>query len=169
VERILANRNKDKPEKRVEKAPRDLERFVKAQERTFDKAMEEMKSGAKWGHWMWFIFPQLLGLGHSEIAQFYGIRDMKEAKDYLRHPVLGRRLVDICRVVLLYEGNDATLIFGYPDNLKLQSCMTLFHRAAPEVKIFQAVLAKFFGGNEDYKTLEMLGIDPRVRPLEVKI
>jgi len=148
---------------------RTLERFVKAQEKTYDQAIEEMKNGQKWGHWMWFIFPQIEGLGHSEIAQFYGIKDLREAKEYLMHPILGKRLVNICHTVLLYEGDNASLIFGSPDDMKLQSSMTLFHRAAPEVKVFTAVLTKFFSGREDYKTLNILGLEPGARLLEVEI
>lgn len=175
----LRNRKKDKNNNGVirlgeavrtrARDDRTLERFVKAQEKTYDQAVEEMKAGSKWGHWMWYIFPQIEGLGHSEMAKFYGIKDMREAKEYLMHPVLGKRLVNICRIVLLYEGDNASLIFGSPDDMKLQSCMTLFHRAAPEVKVFSAILTKFFSGREDYKTLNLLGLDPGARLLEVEI
>ncbi|QJD79857.1 DUF1810 domain-containing protein [Spirosoma rhododendri] len=138
-----------------------LIRFVDAQVNDYEQALAEIKSGRKRGHWMWYIFPQLRGLGFSEMAQFYGIRDLAEAKAYLAHPVLGPRLVAISRALISVNESSATQVMGSPDDMKLRSSMTLFSRAdqdnpaAPD-PVFQAVLDKFFGGKPDSKTLSML-------------
>lgn len=135
----------------------DLERFVKAQEDMYKLALNEMKAGRKRSHWMWYIFPQIKGLGFSEMANYYGISDLDEAKEYLDHPVLGSRLREISETILLIESSDPTSVFGTPDDMKLKSSMTLFSIAAPEETVFKAVLEKFFDGNQDIKTLKIIG------------
>ena len=106
---------------------------------------------------MWYIFPQIAGLGFSETAQYYAIRDITEAQAYTAHPVLGARLVEISEALLLLPSNNALDVLGFPDNLKLCSCMTLFERAAPDKRVFARVLEKFFGGKRDKRTLQILG------------
>ena len=133
----------------------NLERFKKAQEKDYYRALAEIKNGRKESHWMWYIFPQLKGLGYSEISQFYGIDGMAEAKAYLKDEVLRDHLVEISEALLGLESSTAEDVMGYPDNLKLKSSMTLFAQAAPEIEVFDKVLAKFFGGERDTKTLEM--------------
>ena len=146
-----------------------LERFVKAQQYDYDTALREIRGGRKRSHWMWYIFPQLKGLGYSSTSQYYGIRDLDEAKAYLQHPVLGPRLVEISEALLTLDTDDASAVMGYPDNLKLHSCMTLFELAAfdlsapelylsaPELYVFSRVLEKFFAGHQDRRTRELLG------------
>ena len=134
-----------------------LARFVKAQEGDYARALQEIQSGRKRSHWMWYIFPQLRGLGFSSTAQFYGIRDLEEARAYWTHPVLGPRLVEISEALLALETNDPGRVLGYPDDLKLRSCMTLFELAAPEQPVFGRVLEKFYAGRRDPRTLELLG------------
>jgi len=134
-----------------------LARFVKAQEGDYARALREIQSGRKRSHWMWYIFPQLRGLGFSSTAQFYGIRDLEEARAYWTHPVLGPRLVEISEALLALETNDPSRVLGYPDDLKLRSCMTLFELAAPEQPVFGRVLEKFYAGRRDPRTLELLG------------
>lgn len=139
-----------------------LERFVKAQQYDYDTALREIRSGRKRSHWMWYIFPQLRGLGYSSTSQYYGIRDLDEAKNYLQHPVLGPRLVEISEALLTLDTDDASAVMGYPDNLKLHSCMTLFELAAfelaaPELHVFSRVQEKYFAGHADRRTREMLG------------
>ena len=141
---------------------RDLERFVSAQAHSYDDALREVRAGRKRSHWMWYIFPQLQGLGYSSTSQYYGIRDLEEAKDYLQHPVLGPRLVEISEALLTLDTDDASAVMGYPDNLKLHSCMTLFELAAfelasPEVHVFSRVQEKYFAGHADRRTRELLG------------
>ena len=135
----------------------DLERFVKAQQYDYDTALREIRGGRKRSHWMWYIFPQLKGLGYSSTSQYYGIRDLDEAKAYLQHPVLGARLVEISEALLTLDTDDAGAVMGYPDNLKLHSCMTLFELAAPDQPVFSRVLEKYFAGHADRRTREMLG------------
>lgn len=132
-----------------------ITRFVEAQERFYEQALEEIKSGRKRSHWMWFIFPQLKGLGHSSISQFYGINGIAEAEEYLSHPVLGEHLREISRALLELDSNDAHSIFGSPDDWKLRSCMTLFDKVSPN-DIFSDVLHKFYRGNPDHRTLKLL-------------
>lgn len=135
----------------------DLERFVKAQELDYSVALEEIRAGHKRSHWIWYIFPQLKGLGRSHRAQVYGIEDIGEARAYLNHPVLGARLREISGVLLGLESSDPTEVMGgYPDDMKLQSCMTLFAAISEEDSVFHRVLDKFFGGQTDAKTLAML-------------
>ena len=137
--------------------PVGLDRFVKAQQYDYDTALREIRAGRKRSHWMWYIFPQLQGLGFSSTAQFYGIRDLEEAKDYMEHPVLGARLVEISEALLPLETSDPGAVMGYPDDLKLRSCMTLFELAAPDQPVFAQVLEKYYGGHRDRRTLELLG------------
>lgn len=136
--------------------PHDLQRFVDAQEGVFDRVCSELRSGRKQSHWMWFIFPQIAGLGRSPMAQHYAISSLDEAKAYLRHPILGPRLRDCTRLVLLVEGRSAHAILGSPDDMKFRSCLTLFGRAAPEDRIFQDALEKYFDGEEDPLTTAKL-------------
>jgi len=134
----------------------DLRRFVEAQEGVYAEAVEELRAGRKRSHWMWFVFPQLRGLGRSPMAERYGIASEGEAKAYAGHAVLGRRLRECTRAVLKVEGRSAGEIFGYPDDLKFRSCMTLFWRATGE-GIFREALEKYFGGEEDGLTVAGLG------------
>ena len=136
-----------------------LARFLEAQNHTYLKALEEIKSGKKTSHWMWYIFPQLKGLGKSDMAQFYGIENLKEAEEYLAHPVLGKHLVAISQALLNIEGKSANEIFGSPDDLKLRSSMTLFASAGKTNPVFRAVLEKYFSGVHDKKSLELLNQD----------
>ena len=134
----------------------DLSRFLEAQKNSYDTALREIKAGRKRSHWMWYIFPQILGLGHSAMARHYAIRDLNEAREYLRHPVLGPRLVEISEVLLALDESDPRRVMGSPDDLKLRSCMTLFQSAAPDQPVFGKVLDKFYDGRPDGRTLEML-------------
>lgn len=133
-----------------------LSRFIQAQEQMYPGALSEVRSGHKRSHWMWFVFPQIKGLGSSETAKFYGIADLREAEAYLSHPLLGKRLVEISRALLDIEGKTATAIFGAPDDLKLRSCMTLFLKVPDADPVFIAVLKKYFQGIPDQLTLEIL-------------
>lgn len=134
----------------------NLERFIKAQQRDFENALSEIKRGRKQSHWMWYIFPQIQGLGFSETSKYYAIKDSDEAEAYFRHPILGARLITICTALLASLGNDANKIFGSPDDLKLKSSMTLFASLNNTNPIFSHVLDKFFGGTKDDKTLRLL-------------
>ncbi len=137
----------------------DLARFVKAQAGPFgyDRALAEIRAGRKQSHWMWYIFPQLAGLGRSETARYYGIRDLSEAAAYLAHPLLGPRLREISAALLELESSDALAVMGSPDHLKLHSCMTLFLAADPAAEVFRQVLDKFYQGRPDGRTLGLLG------------
>lgn len=135
----------------------DLNCFISAQERSYDAALREIKAGHKATHWMWYIFPQIAGLGFSSTARFYAISSMQEAKDYYAHPVLGKRLVEISEALLALDTNDAAAVMGYPDDLKLRSSMTLFLAASGDA-VFQKVLDKFYSGKPDSKTLSILGL-----------
>lgn len=134
----------------------DLSRFVKAQTTTYDQALAEIRSGKKKSHWIWYIFPQLKGLGMSQTSVFYGIKDLEEAKAYLSDPVLGQRLKEVTTALAELPEYDPEKVLGYPDNLKVRSCMTLFHAADPDEKLFQLILDKYFDGQKDPKTIEML-------------
>jgi uncharacterized protein (DUF1810 family) len=133
----------------------DLDRFVSAQEGVHDTAVAELRAGRKRTHWMWFVFPQLAGLGSSPTAQRYALSGLDEAREYLAHPVLGPRLHEAAEAVLSVEGRNAGEILGYPDDLKLRSSMTLFGAAAPEDGVFNKVLVKFYD-SPDPRTLELL-------------
>lgn len=136
--------------------PYHLERFVEAQEDVFAEVLDELRAGRKRGHWMWFIFPQMKGLGRSAAAAYYGIGSLEEAAAYLRHPVLGPRLVECTELVNEVEDRSIHEILGSPDDLKFRSSMTLFARAAEDDMVFRAALNKYFGGEPDRLTLELL-------------
>lgn len=135
----------------------DLQRFVDAQASIHERALAELKSGRKQSHWMWFVFPQLAGLGHSDMARRYGISGRDEAIAYLQHSVLGERLTGCCEALLEWKNRSATAIMGSPDDMKLRSSMTLFAAVAPQTPVFQHVLDAFFGGKPDAVTLSKLG------------
>ena len=137
---------------------RGLDKYVSAQARDYDDALREIRGGRKRSHWIWYIFPQLDGLGYSPTAQYYGIRDLEQAKDYMAHPVLGPRLVEISEALLALPSSDPGAVMGYPDDLKLCSSMTLFELAAPDQPVFGKVLDKFYGGRRDPLTLRLLGL-----------
>jgi uncharacterized protein (DUF1810 family) len=134
--------------------PFGLERFVSAQDSggTYERAVEELRQGHKTSHWMWFVFPQIAGLGRSQMSQHYAISSLDEAKAYLAHPVLGPRLADCAAIVAASGRSTATEIFGGIDAQKLRSSMTLFMRAAPEEKVFHEVLQRYFNGSPDSAT-----------------
>ena len=134
----------------------ELERFVEAQEGVYAQALGELMAGRKTGHWMWFIFPQIAGLGRSPMAQRFAISSLEEARGYLQHRVLGTRLRECTQAAVDVEGTTAHEIFGFPDDMKFRSCMTLFARAASEAEIFRKALEKYFGGEEDGLTVEKL-------------
>ena len=133
-----------------------LNRFIAALEAACPIALAEVRNGRKQSHWMWYIFPQIQGLGYSETAKYYAIKDIKEAEAFLEHPLLGNRLIQICQALLDLETNDAHKIFGSPDNIKLKSSMTLFASVPNPHPIFQSVLKKFFGGIKDNKTVQII-------------
>jgi len=135
---------------------KELLRFLEAQNQMYLKALSEIQKGSKESHWMWFIFPQLKGLGKSTVANYYGISGLKEATEYLQHPVLGKHLVDISYALLDIQGKSAYNIFGTPDDIKLRSSMTLFSKAERADDVFQKVLEKYFDGEPDIKTLKLL-------------
>lgn len=135
----------------------DLQRFLDAQKNTYSDALSEIKNGKKQSHWMWFIFPQVQGLGNSEYARRYAIRDLEEATEYLNHPDLSTRLIEISNAMLQSIHNNATAILGKPDDMKLHSSMTLFSLVEDADPVFEQVLKKFFGGKKDEKTLRILG------------
>ena len=132
-----------------------VERFIKAQEESYGQALEEIKNGYKRSHWMWYVFPQLKGLGRSETARYYGIANRTEAEAYLAHPLLGSRLLEISGELLKLESCDAREVFGRPDDVKLKSSMTLFYLVDGN-PIFKAVLDKFFAGELDEVTADQL-------------
>jgi uncharacterized protein (DUF1810 family) len=130
---------------------------VSAQEGVYERALAEVRSGRKRTHWMWFVFPQLDGLGSSPTARHYAIKTRAEAEAYLRHPVLGPRLVEVCEAAVGVVGRSATEVFGSPDDLKLRSCATLFGLVAPAGSVFQRVLERYFDGEPDPATLRLVG------------
>jgi len=136
--------------------PYDLQRFVAAQEPVFPTALAELRAGRKRTHWMWFIFPQLRGLGRSPTATYYGIGSLDEARAYLAHPVLGPRLRACAQAVAAITDRTAEQILGGTDSVKLRSSMTLFARAAPQETVFRQVLERFFAGGEDPATVQRL-------------
>ncbi|HKR88700.1 MAG TPA: DUF1810 domain-containing protein [Phenylobacterium sp.] len=135
----------------------DLQRFVDAQARNYDDALAELRAGRKTSHWMWYVFPQVAGLGSSAMAQTYAIGSLAEAQAYLAHPVLGARLRDCLAAVLAVRGRSAHEIFGSPDDLKFRSSLTLFAQAAPANPQFRQGLERYFGGEADPATLQILG------------
>ena len=134
----------------------NIKRFIDAHQRSYDLALSEIRGGYKVSHWMWYIFPQIKGLGHSEIAEYYAIEDLDETKVYLKEPVLAAHMQEICEALLENENGNAEEVMGWPDDLKLRSSMTLFAAADPANDIYQKVLDKFFEGKPDEKTLELL-------------
>ena len=134
----------------------NLSRFVEAQRRDYAIALDELTQGKKYSHWMWYIFPQIEGLGRSHIAQKYAIRNAEEARAYLAHPILGVRLVECCEVLLgLGSSYTASEIFGYPDDLKLKSSMTLFASISEEGSVFHQIIEHYFAGEFDQKTIDL--------------
>ena len=136
--------------------PFDLRRFMSAQEDVYDGVVAELRGGQKRSHWMWYIFPQIDGLGHSATAKHFAITGKEEARQYLTHPVLGPRLVECAEVLLSLEGRSALEIFGHTDELKLKSSMTLFGSVAEPGSVFARVLDKYFDGERDVRTLRLL-------------
>jgi uncharacterized protein (DUF1810 family) len=134
----------------------NLQRFLDAQGHVYDAVLDELRAGKKYSHWMWYIFPQITGLGHSGTAQKLAITSLEEAKAYLQHPVLGPRLRECTQLVLNVDGRSAEQIFGYPDHLKFRSCLTLFMTAATNNKVFNDALLKYFDGKPDKLTLDIL-------------
>jgi uncharacterized protein (DUF1810 family) len=137
--------------------PFDLQRFVAAQEPVYAQVTDELAAGAKTSHWMWFVFPQLKGLGRSSTAQHYGIASLAEARAYAQHALLAARLRRCCELLMAVQGRSATQVFGPIDALKLRSCLTLFERAAPHEPLFGQLLGKYFDGERDAATLQLLG------------
>ncbi|MCR4714815.1 MAG: DUF1810 domain-containing protein [Treponemataceae bacterium] len=134
----------------------DLDRFKKAQEEDYPYALQEIKAGRKRSHWIWYIFPQLKGLGFSSMSEYYGIDGRAEAQAYIADPLLRARLVEISEALLALESHNPTQVMGYPDDMKLKSSMTLFAEVAPDFPVFEQVLQKFFAGEKDAKTLQLL-------------
>jgi uncharacterized protein (DUF1810 family) len=135
----------------------DLDRFVRSQAHVYEEVLHELRSGRKTGHWMWFIFPQVAGLGHSDTSRHFAIASLDEARVYFAHPLLGPRLRECAGMVLATEGRTAEEIFGSTDAMKLRSCMTLFHRAAPDEPVIAQVLDRYYGGAADEATDTRLG------------
>jgi uncharacterized protein (DUF1810 family) len=136
--------------------PFNLQRFVDAQQSVIDDVRAELAAGRKRSHWMWFVFPQIAGLGQSEMARRYAIQSLAEARAYLDHPVLGARLVELTRTLNALKDTHADAIFGYPDNMKFHSSMTLFAQAADDPAVFDAALQRYFDGQRDEATLARL-------------
>lgn len=134
----------------------DLQRFVEAQARNYADALAELRAGRKTSHWMWYVFPQAAGLGSSPMAQTYAIASLGEARAYLAHPVLGARLRECVAAVLAVQGRSAHQIFGSPDDVKFRSSLTLFDAAAPGEPLFRQALERYFAGEPDPRTLEIL-------------
>lgn len=133
---------------------KNLDRFIKAQERDYDIALKEIINGRKETHWMWYIFPQIIGLGKSAMSEYYAIKDLEEAREYLNDDILGKRLIEICIELLKLDTNNPIEIFGYIDSLKLNSCMTLFDYISDN-EIFNKVIIKYFNGNKDINTIDI--------------
>lgn len=136
--------------------PVDLSRFMDAQQNIYDNVLAELRNGRKRTHWMWYIFPQIDGLGHSTTSKHYAIKSLEEARQYLNNPILGKRLLECAEAVFNIEGRSVSDIFGYPDNLKLKSSMTLFAYVAASGSVFDRVLDKYFNGERDALTLRLL-------------
>ncbi|MDJ1185752.1 DUF1810 domain-containing protein [Roseofilum casamattae] len=136
----------------------NLKHFLGAQATIYEKVLAELKAGRKTSHWMWYIFPQYRGLGSSMMSQKYAIQTLDEARAYLEHPVLGQRLLECTATVLGIEGRSAYEILGTPDDLKLRSCATLFAIVSPPDSVFEQLLNRFYDGDRDSKTLQLLGL-----------
>jgi len=134
----------------------DLNRFVEAQQTIYESVLRELRNGRKRSHWMWFVFPQIDGLAHSSTSKFYAVKSPEEALAYLNHPVLGKRLNECAEAVLALEGRSASEIFGYPDDLKLKSSLTLFASVSDAQSVFALLLDKYFAGERDLRTLKIL-------------
>ena len=141
----------------------DLQRFISAQDRDYETALAEICSGHKSSHWIWYIFPQITGLGHSSTSKYYAIENLDEAKAYMDEPILRERLIRISEALLSLDNNDAEDVMGWPDDMKLRSSMTLFSIAAPGESVFQKVLDKFWVGELDQKTLETVRSQAKTR------
>ena len=140
--------------------PYHLQRFVRAQDLNFESAREELRRGRKTTHWIWYVFPQAEGLGHSSTSQNFAIKSKAEALAYLAHPVLGPRLRECTDIVNALDGLSAHQIFGSPDDMKFRSSMTLFHTVSPEIAVFNEALQKYFGGELDPRTLDLMRANP---------
>jgi uncharacterized protein (DUF1810 family) len=138
--------------------PYDLDRFVDAQKGAYQQALAEIRSGQKRSHWMWYIFPQYSGLGFSATSQRYAIKSKAEAAAYLRHPILGARLIECAEAALTLQGRSASQVFGAPDDMKLRSSATLFAAVSPPGSVFRRLLDQYFGGEEDPRTVQLLSI-----------
>lgn len=134
----------------------DLARFIDAQKQVYSGVLTELKNGRKRSHWMWFVFPQIDGLAHSSTSEFYAVKSLEEARAYLNHPVLGARLTECAEAVLAVENRSASEIFGFPDDLKFKSSLTLFESAADAEPVFGALLERYFNGERDSRTIELL-------------
>ncbi len=141
------------------KRPIDLNRFIQAQEEDYEIALNEIRSAKKRSHWMWYTFPQFAGLGLSSTSQHFAIKSVAEAKAYLGHSILGKRLLECCEAMLQINGRTAREVLGSPDDLKLCSCATLFATISPAESVFHQILEKYFGGHRDEKTLELIQQD----------
>ncbi|MFO0941464.1 MAG: DUF1810 domain-containing protein [Pirellulales bacterium] len=139
--------------------PFDLNRFLEAQKEDYEVALSEILNGKKRSHWMWYIFPQYAGLGLSSTSQYFAIKSLAEAKAYLGHSILGMRLVECCEAMLQINGRTARQILSSPDDLKLCSCATLFAAISPAGSVFHRIIDKYFGGQNDEKTLQLIGQD----------
>lgn len=139
----------------------NLQRFKDAQKDSYATALKEIQNSRKTSHWMWYIFPQIQGLGFSQMSRYYAIEDLQEAKDYLQDELLGSRLQEICEALLAHDNLSAYEIFGSPDDMKLRSSMTLFEEAAPNNLVFAKVLDKFFDGKRDAMTLSILAMQQK--------
>jgi uncharacterized protein (DUF1810 family) len=135
----------------------NLKRFLEAQERVYTQALSEVRDGRKRSHWMWYIFPQYDGLGFSSTSKRYAIKSIAEAEAYLRHPILGPRLVECCEAAISVEGRSAAEVFGSPDDMKLRSCATLFAAVSPADSVFERLLDRYFQGMRDNTTLRLMG------------
>ncbi len=134
----------------------ELTRFISAQEMVYSRVISELRNGRKRTHWMWFIFPQIDGLGNSSTTKRYAIKSIKEAEQYLNHPILGKRLKECAEAILAIEGRSISEIFGYPDDLKLKSSVTLFSSLADSHPIFSSIIDKYFNGEQDIRTIKIL-------------
>jgi uncharacterized protein (DUF1810 family) len=134
----------------------NLNRFIEAQAKNYTDALAEIKNGKKRSHWMWYVFPQIQGLGFSETARYYAIKDIDEANDYINHPILGSRLIEISKALLSLDNHNANAILGSPDDMKLKSSMTLFAALPNANPVFESVLQKFFNGEKDDKTVKII-------------
>lgn len=134
----------------------NLDRFIDSHEVYYEMALTEIKNGYKYGHWMWFIFPQLKGLGESDLADYYGISNIEEAEEYYNNDYLRKHLIEISKALLQVENKSINYIMGYPDNLKLKSCMTLFELVDSKEEVFKKVLDKYYSGERDELTIEII-------------